>query len=86
MAAIDPNPPLRDCVVCGGPAKMVATLPAVRGTPSLAIFRCGLCNAVDWLTPQQLPIRSARARVKDSREFAPIRCAAVPRLAFSVET
>lgn len=85
MAAIDSDPPLRDCVACGGPAKMVATLPPVRGTPSLAIFRCSLCGAVDWMTPQQLPIRSARARVKDSKEFAPIRCDALARLRFSVE-
>lgn len=85
MAATDINPPLRDCVTCGGPAKMVATLPAVRGTPSLAIFRCGLCSTVDWMTPQQLPVRSARARVKHSKEFAPIRCESAVRLKFSVE-
>lgn len=85
MAVTDPNPPLRDCVACGGPAKMVATLPPARGTPSLAIFRCALCGAVDWMTPQQLPIRSARARVKDSKEFAPIRYEPSARLKFSVE-
>ncbi len=85
MSAPEFNPPLRDCVACGGPAKMVATLPPVRGTPSLAIFRCGLCGAVDWMTPQQLPIRSARARVKNSREFTPIRCEPPARLKFTVE-
>jgi hypothetical protein len=85
MAATDNNPPLRDCVACGGPAKMVATLPPAPGTPSLAIFRCGLCNAVDWVTPQQLPIRSARARVKHSREFAPIRCEPSARQKFALE-
>lgn len=85
MAAHDPNPPLRDCVACGGPAKMVATLPPARGTPSLAIFRCGLCGAVDWMTPQQLPVRSARARVKNSKEFAPLRCEAPARQKFSLE-
>lgn len=85
MPAPDTNPPLRDCVACGGPAKMLSTLPPVRGTPSLAIFRCTLCGNVDWMTPQQLPIRSARARVKDSPEFAPIRCDAMTRLKFSIE-
>ena len=85
MAAPDTNPPLRDCVASGGPAKMIATLPPARGTSSLAIFRCALCGTVDWMTPQQLPIRSARARVKDSKEFAPIRCDAPARLKFSVE-
>jgi hypothetical protein len=85
MAAFDTNAPLRDCVACGGPAKMLATLPPVRGTPSLAIFRCSLCGTVDWMTPQQLPVRSARARVKDSKEFAPIRCDPMARLRFSVE-
>ena len=85
MAARDPNPPLRDCVACGGPAKMLATLPAAPGTPSLAIFRCSLCGAVDWLTPQQLPVRSARARVKHSKEFSPLRCTPEGRLRFSVE-
>ena len=85
MAAIDSTAPLRDCVACGGPAKMVATLPPVRGTPSLAIFRCGLCDTVDWMTPQQLPIRSARARVKDSKEFAPVRGDSAARLKFSVD-
>ena len=85
MAADDINPPLRDCVACGGPAKMLATLPPVRGTPSLAIFRCSLCGALDWMTPQQLPARSARARVKHSKEFAPIRCDSASRLKFSLE-
>lgn len=84
MAVTDSNAPLRDCLTCGGPAKMVATLPPARGTPSLAIFRCRLCSAVDWMTPQQLPVRSARARVKHSKEFAPIRCEPVGRQKFCV--
>lgn len=85
MAVVENNPPLRDCVTCGGPARMVASLPPARGTPSLAIFRCSLCGAVDWMTPQQLPVRSARARVKNSKEFLPIRCESVNRLKFRVD-
>ena len=89
MTTSDTNPglsvALRDCVACGGPAKMIATLPPARGTSSLAIFRCMLCGTVDWMTPQQLPIRSARARVKHAREFAPIRCEAPDRLRFAVD-
>jgi hypothetical protein len=77
--------PLRDCLACGGPAKMIATLPPARGTSSLAIFRCTLCGTVDWMTPQQLPIRSARARVKNAREFPAIRCEGPDRLRFAVE-
>jgi hypothetical protein len=89
MANVDTNPgmsaALRDCVACGGPAKMIATLPPARGTSSLAIFRCTLCGTVDWMTPQQLPVRSARARVKNANEFAPIRCDGPARLRFAVE-
>jgi len=76
---------LRDCAACGGPAKMIATLPPARGASSLAIFRCTLCGTVDWMTPQQLPVRSARARVKDASEFAPIRYDRPARLWFAVE-
>ncbi len=89
MATIDINPglsaPLRDCGDCGGPAKMLATLPPARGTSSLAIFRCTLCGTVDWMTPEQLPIRNARARVKHAHEFAPIRRDRPARLRFAVE-
>ncbi len=89
MATIDITPglsvPLRDCVACGGPAKILSTLPPARGTSSLAIFRCTLCGTVDWMTPQQLPVRSARARVKNAREFAAIRVDGPARLRFTID-